>query len=264
MGKQKMSRLFKLIATTVLAGQLAGCANYHNAKDPYESFNRISYKINDGLDKAVIKPVATGYNKAVPAPARKGVYNALNNLYDVTVGINDVLQGNVDLAARSTTRVVVNTTFGLLGLFDVAGYMGLPRHENDFDITLAKWGVDKDNSSHYIVWPVFGPSTTRATIGMAVDYNFFSVLRQITPADTRNQLLALSTVDARANLLHVDKTIDSATFDPYVFQRDAYLQHRSYLLSQLTGKQSANGATNTPDHSNTKHDDLYLLDEETL
>lgn len=237
---------------------VSGCASSNNPNDPLERFNRATFSFNDKLDKAILKPVAKGYN-TLPKPARTGIHNAFNNLDDFTVLINDTLQGNFDLAARSTWRFVVNSTVGLFGLIDVAGYLGLEKHDNDFGITLARWGASV--GTPYIVWPFLGPSTIRSTVGKTVDWSVFSIMRRIYPIRLRNQLLALNYIDTRATLLHDDKTISAASFDPYVFQRNAFLQHRSYLLEQLTGK-PLNLQFN--DYVLDGDDDLYLLDDEEL
>jgi phospholipid-binding lipoprotein MlaA len=128
------------LSLTVL---LAGCATTgeRDPKDPWEGFNRGTFAFNEGLDKAVLKPVATGYQKVVPAFAREGVTNFFANLEDVGTSLNNVLQGKPKEGASDVGRVVVNTLLGVLGLWDVATPMGLEKHYEEFGQTLGVWGV---------------------------------------------------------------------------------------------------------------------------
>ena len=141
---------------------LAGCATGPNAnpEDPYESFNRGVYSFNDGLDKAVLKPVATAYHDVAPKPIRTGVSNFFGNLGDVWSFVNNLLQGRGSDALDSMVRVNVNTLFGLGGLLDIATEMGVQRHKQDFGLTLGHWGVQ---TGPYLVLPLLGPSTLRDT-----------------------------------------------------------------------------------------------------
>jgi len=206
---------------------LGGCASpSHNPKDPFESFNRGAYKFNDALDRAVLKPVAKGYNAVMPAPARRGLSNFFSNLNDVTVTANDVLQFKVKQAASDTGRILVNTTVGILGLIDVATPMGLEKHNEDFGQTLGYWGV---GSGPYLMLPFLGPSSVRDSVGLYAD-TITSQTSRIKHVAVRNEVYLTSFVVKRSNLLDEEKVLDEAAIDRYSFIRDAYLQHRQNLV----------------------------------
>lgn len=216
----------KLLLAMMLTFGLLGCATNGDRRDPLEPLNRGIYTFNDTIDKAVIKPVATGYKETVPDPIRTAVGNFFSNLDDVLVLLNDLLQFKLDQAASDLSRLVWNTTVGVAGLFDVGTAFDLPKHNEDFGQTLGYWGVP---SGPYLVLPFFGPSNFRDTAGLAVDSNFDPLWRH-TPVDERNRAVVLHTVDSRSRLLDSEKILDEAALDPYTFLRDAYLQHRRGLI----------------------------------
>jgi phospholipid-binding lipoprotein MlaA len=205
---------------------LAGCAtvdpDFADPRDPYEGFNRAMYSFNDTLDRAVIKPLAQGYNAIVPSPVNKGVTNFFNNLADVTSAINNLLQFKVGRAFSDLGRIAVNTTIGIGGLFDVASNMNLPRYGEDFGQTLGTWGAA---SGPYIVLPIIGPSSGRDAVGVVVDW-FTDPVTYIEDDTVRWSLRGLDLVDRRADLLNASRVVDQAALDPYAFVRDAYLQRR--------------------------------------
>lgn len=201
---------------------LGGCATAaNNPKDPYEGFNRAMFTVNEGID-AVIKPVAKGYDAAAPLPVRAGIGNFFGNLQDVWTAFNNFLQGKGGSGFSDVGRVVINTTLGIGGVFDVASEMGLEKHAEDFGQTLGKWGVA---DGPYFYWPLIGPRTTRDTVGFAVD-SYADPVGKIDDVSTRNTLAGVRLVDVRASLLPTDKVIEAAAFDKYVYIRDAYLQNR--------------------------------------
>lgn len=207
----------------LLALALGGCASsHHNPKDPFESFNRGMYRFNDAVDKAVLKPVAQGYNAVLPSPARTAATNFFSNLDDVTVVLNDLLQFKIVQAITDCERVIFNTTFGIFGLIDVSTSMNLEKHDEDFGQTMGYWGI---GSGPYLVLPFFGPSSIRDGIGLYVDSRT-SMLKEVDHIPTRNQLYATNTVNTRANRMDEEKILDEASIDRYSFLRDAYLQHR--------------------------------------
>lgn len=217
---------FKLPAVMLLSLALLGCATNGDPRDPLEPLNRGIYKFNDVVDKAVIKPVATGYKEAMPGLVQTAIGNFFSNLDDVLVLLNDLLQFKLDQAASDFSRLAWNTSVGIAGLIDVATPMELPKRNEDFGQTLGYWGV---GNGPYLVLPFLGPSTLRDTVGIAVDAQFDPVT-QHHPVPERNSGIAIHTVDTRARLLDAEKVLDEAAIDRYVFLRDAYLQRRRGLV----------------------------------
>jgi phospholipid-binding lipoprotein MlaA len=185
------------------------------------------FGFNDSVDKAIIKPVASGYKAVVPAFARTGVSNFFSNLGDVWIGINNVLQGKLGEGASDFGRFAINTTVGVLGLFDVASGAGLEKHNEDFGQTLGRWGV---GSGAYVVLPLFGPSSVRDGFGLlAVDWQGDPVY-YVGNVPTRNELYALRLVDTRAGLLDASRLMEEAALDRYAYVRGAFLQRRRSLV----------------------------------
>ena len=205
---------------------LTGCASTHakNPADPLESFNRGVYQFNDAVDKAIAKPVAQGYNAAMPVPGKIMVSNFFSNLDDVIVTANDLLQFKFAQAASDGARFLINSTFGVFGLLDVAHR--LEKHNEDFGQTLGYWGV---GSGPYIVLPILGPSTLRDGVGLYVDSRP-SKLRRVDHMRSRNQLYLTKAINRRAQLLDQEKVLDEAALDRYEFIRDAYLLRRQSLV----------------------------------
>lgn len=217
----------RLLLLLVSLAALGGCASSrHNPADPLEPFNRGVYQLNDTVDKAVIKPVAKGYDTVMPRPAKMMVSNFFSNLNDVTVTINDLLQLKVRQAVSDGGRVLLNSTVGLLGFVDIATAVGLEKHNEDFGQTLGYWGI---GSGPFLVIPIFGPSSFRDGVGLYAD-NSADVMRRVDPVDTRNQLYAANLLSKRASLLNQEKVMDEAVIDRYAFIRDAYLQRRRSLV----------------------------------
>ena len=210
-----------VLAVAVLS---TGCATGPNAnpKDPLEPMNRSISRFNDSLDENVLKPVATGYKDVTPELVQKGVRNVFNNLSDIWSTVNNGLQLKGRDTAESLMRSVVNTVFGIYGIFDVATPIGLERHPEDFGQTLGAWGVP---DGPYVVLPLFGPSTLRDTAGMPVDTSV-DYVRNLDHIPTRNSAMALRVVDKRTSLLGASNLLTEAAIDKYSFTRDAYLQYR--------------------------------------
>jgi len=197
--------------------------------DPYEPFNRVMYNFNDFLDKAVLKPIATFYNKVMPKPLNKGIKNFFSNIDTIPTVANDVLQGNIYQTASDGWRLAINSTIGILGFFDFATDMGLEPNKEDFGLTLAQWGY---TNSNYLVLPFFGPNTPRDAIGLPVDYYVFSIYPHIYPATDRYAIYGLGVVARRADLLSFQNVMQQASIDKYAFLRDAYMQRRAYLIQR--------------------------------
>jgi phospholipid-binding lipoprotein MlaA len=199
-----------------------GCATTEANKDPWEGLNRKTFAFNDAVDRAVLKPVAQGYEKVVPAPAREGVNNFFSNIEDIGTSVNNVLQGKMTEGINDAGRVVVNTLFGIFGLWDVATPLGLEKHNEDFGQTLGWWGIE---SGPYFVIPFLGPSTLRDAPARAVDPEWY-LGTKIDPERLYWGIWALDKVRTRANLLQAEGVLDQAALDRYSFIRDAWLQRR--------------------------------------
>jgi phospholipid-binding lipoprotein MlaA len=195
-------------------------------QDPWESWNRGVYRVNDKLDRAIAKPVAKGYVKVVPRPIRTGVSNFFTNLTQTTVMFNDVLQGKFKAAANDLGRFLLNATVGIGGILDPASSAGLSRNEEDFGQTLGKWGV---HPGPFLELPLLGPSDLRDGPSRLVDA-YTNPQAYIGYLPVKYSLYVVNLVDARSGLLSLDETL-SKTFDPYAFVRDAYLQRRAYLVA---------------------------------
>lgn len=198
-------------------------------EDPYENFNRAMFSFNDVLDRFVLKPVATIYEKIVPKPLAKGFSNIYANIDTVPTIINDVLQGNLYQATSDTWRFAINSTIGIGGFFDPASQIGLEANTEDFGLTLAQWGYTKSN---FLVLPFMGPTTFRDGISYPVNYYYMSLYPYIRPTSAQYAWYFGGVIVRRADLLEYENFMQQAAIDKYVFIRDAYLQHRNYLIER--------------------------------
>ncbi|MGV3628145.1 MAG: MlaA family lipoprotein [Betaproteobacteria bacterium] len=221
-------RRLRLTAVCVIVsvGVLGGCASTNDPRDPLEPLNRGVYKFNDAVDTVLLKPVAEIYQGVVPPIARTGIRNVFNNLNDVIVALNNLLQGKFTEAASDVGRIAINTTAGLLGLFDVATPAGLEKHAEDFGQTLGYWGI---GDGPYLVLPILGPRNLRDTGGLVVD-SLTDPVTYIDPSRDRNQVMGLRLVSRRAELLGASQLLSVAALDEYEFVRDAYIQRRRNLI----------------------------------
>lgn len=198
-------------------------AEQDNARDPLEGFNRAMYTFNDKFDRYLLKPVAKGYRAITPKPVRKGVSNFFSNLHDPGIMLNNLLQGKPKQAVSDLGRVLVNSTLGIAGLFDVATRMGMEKHNEDFGQTLGKWGVGE---GPYLVLPFLGPSNLRDGAALPVDWETYPP-NHMEEQSTRNKLLLVEMVDKRAQYLEAGDILEQAAGqDPYIFVREAYRQRR--------------------------------------
>lgn len=242
--KNKTRCLFaNIILLLVLVFCLSGCATNKmatngvgaNPHDPYERVNRQIFAFNMALDHAVFRPIAKTYDFILPWPVKKGVHNIFENIGDITSAANEILQLDFPQAISDLARVVINTTIGIGGLFDIATLMGVEKDTEDFGMTLAHWG---SRNTPYIVLPFFGPSTVRDAIGLPVGMVLLDPWTYGASTDVQLGAFGVYYTHRRASLLIGDKVVDQA-FDPYVFIRDAYLQRREYLI-QENDKRSVN------------------------
>jgi phospholipid-binding lipoprotein MlaA len=214
-------RFLFLLAIACLA---AGCATTSGGdpRDPWEGLNRHTFALNDALDRAVLKPTAQAYEKVTPPFVRARVSNFFDNLADVGTSVNDFLQGKPREGINDFGRIVVNTTFGIAGFWDVASQLGVEKRNEDFGQTLGVWGVPP---GPYFVIPFLGPSTARDAPARAVDPQYF--YSRVIDNDTLAwSLWGLDVIRTRANLLKAERVIEEAALDRYLFIRDAWLQRR--------------------------------------
>jgi len=217
-----------LILLTVL---LAGCATLppgttRSPRDPWERMNRATFKMNYALDKAVLRPVARGYQRAVPRFMQTGFRNFMSNLGYPVVMVNDVLQGEFRAFGNDTARLLLNTIWGLGGLFDPATTAGLDKNYRDFGQTVGKWGL---KTGPYFVIPFLGPSDVRDGFGRLVD-EYSDPRHYIRNRWWNWGLWTVEKIDNRALLLSADQALDTS-YDPYAFMRNVYLQNRDYLVN---------------------------------
>jgi phospholipid-binding lipoprotein MlaA len=225
-------------AVMVAVAMLAGCATVTTPTkgDPFESYNRTMFTINDKIDQVALKPLAKGYVYVTPQPVRDSVTNFFGNIGDIYTAANNLVQLKIADGVSDIMRVVMNSIFGVAGLFDVASVAGLPKHTQDFGLTLGHYGVP---AGPYVVLPLLGPSTVRDTAGTVVDY-FGSVTSYVDPTWFRTTLFGVQLVNTRANLLGAGDVLSGAALDKYSFVRNAYLQRRQYLIG---GDNSASGSS---------------------
>ena len=219
-------------ATPPPAGDPEALAEFQQTNDPIEPANRVMFKVNDAIDAAILKPVAQGYRYAVPAGVRTGVHNVLTNLGSPVQLTNDVLQGKPRRAGDTAMRFLINTTAGVLGIFDVAKDAGYPDHDTDFGLTLANWNVPE---GPFLFLPVLGPSSPREVTGFAADIAidpFTWVGRGVTAVTAATWTrTGMGAVDARERVLDPVEQIKKTALDPYATFRSLYRQNRAGKLA---------------------------------
>jgi phospholipid-binding lipoprotein MlaA len=232
--KAVAGRAILVFASGVLLA-LTGCATGPNAnpRDPLEPYNRAMSSFNDGVDRAVLKPVATAYVAITPSLVRQGVTNFFGNLQDGWTFVNSVLQLRPQKAVESITRFSMNTFFGLGGLLDVAGEAGVPKHNEDLGKTLGRWGVP---SGPYLVLPIFGPSTVRDALTITAE-TAYDPVSQINPIAARNTVTVVRLVNSRSKFLRLGNLLDDAALDKYSFTRDAFLAKRNADVARSADKE---------------------------
>ena len=222
-GKKKANKFFKQISISVCLSFAVFGNCWAQTNDPWQGFNRGVYKFNDTVDRYTLKPIAKGYQKITPKFVQTGVSNMVDNLGEVRNFGNNVLQLKLHDAGVDLARFGFNSTFGLLGFFDVGSKMGLQRNEQDFGLTLAHWGVP---SGPYLVLPFFGPSTVRDATGRVPDF-FMEITPYINDRGVEYSIWGTEILDTRARLLSLEEMIVG---DPYIFIRNAYLETREYKV----------------------------------
>lgn len=219
-----------LVSTAALPARADG-----GISDPFESYNRVIFNMNDALDRALLEPLARSYRAAVPAPVRTGAHNVLTNLKTpLTIG-NNLLQGDLSGAGDATVRGVVNTLIGVGGIFDVAGAEGIADESEDFGQTLAVWGV---GHGPYIVPPVMPGASLRDHVGNAVDSYVDPVRLWLHNTDEDGWMIGralFSLLDTRTRLIDAIADLRLSTIDPYASMRSAYVQNRAAAVADRQG-----------------------------
>ena len=219
-----------IISIILMTFFLNGCATtgkeYVDERDPYENINRAIFKFNDGIDKILLKPIATGYKKVIPAPIDKGISNFFDNLKEISNIVNNTLQFKFKQASSDTGRLLINSTIGLLGFLDVASDMNLPKHHEDFGQTLGAWGV---GSGPYLVLPILGSSTLRDSAGSVVGW-YTDPVSHVTNIPLRIGLQTTRVIDTRADLLGASNILEKTGIDSYDLLKASFLQQRKHLI----------------------------------
>jgi phospholipid-binding lipoprotein MlaA len=210
-----------------VSATLAGCATSANPRDPFEKFNRQMFAFNDAVDRVALKPAATAYKQVLPTFVQTGVSNFFGNLSDLWTGVNNLLQGKGADGMSDVTRFTLNSTFGILGLLDIASEAGLHKHNEDFGQTLGSWGVP---SGPYLMLPLLGPSTVRDAAAIPLDIKADPWAYK-EPVRWRNVGIALRAVDQRAAVLDASNLMEEAALDRYEFIRDGFLQRRESRIT---------------------------------
>jgi len=201
--------------------------------DPLERVNRATFALNDVVDMVIVNPLVSIWNAVLPQPVRQGVSNVFDNLDDVYACVNHALQGRGTQAGTDLSRVLVNTTVGVGGLFDVGTKIGLKKSYGDFGQTLGVWGF---STGPYVVLPLLGPSTLRETAGRAVRVT--TDARNLLPTNTYYALTGTEYLATRADAKANEGLIAASSLDRYVFVRNLYWQRRSNLVQE--GRQTTN------------------------
>ncbi len=220
-------------ATPPPADDKDAVADYKLTNDPLEPTNRVFYDVNNGLDTVLLKPAAQAYRFVLPGGVRDGIHNVLTNLGTTVQLSNDVMQGKPRRAGDTTMRFLINSTFGVVGIFDIAKDWGYPNHDTDFGMTLANWGV---TDGPFLFLPVLGPSSPRDLAGFGVDMvqDPFTWIGHTTAMQTVNWTkFGLNALDSRERYLDPIEQIKKAALDPYATFRSLYRQHRDGQLKAL-------------------------------
>lgn len=258
MPKNSLSKLnyslFKVCVFIGIITLISSCASTGKAdRDPLESFNRVSFKFNEQFDKYTSKPLAQAYGHVVPKPIQSGIHNFIGNVNDVNTVANGLLQLNIKQASSDFGRLIINSTLGLVGIFDVAKHMGMPKHQEDFGQTLAVWGVPE---GPYVMIPILGARTLRSLAGgpfnALVSGNTLNTLGITTPEQVFTYQ-SVAFIDKRKFLLPLEEQLNSSGVDPYIGVRENYLAKRALLVSN--GK---------PQTESSDYDDTSFMGDEDL
>lgn len=224
-----------MLSALIITGALSGCSTTptkEESNDPWEGWNRDIHEFNQDFDDAILKPLAKGYQETVPNPVDESITNVFSNINDIGVTINDFLQFKFTQGGMDASRFLINTTAGLVGVFDVAKEIDLPKHDEDFGQTLGFWGVPSGN---YLVLPFLGASSPRDTIGLIGDallnpLTYVSFFGGFAANAATASATAVDVTDTRSDLMQSEKIVNEASVDRYDFVKNAYVQRREYLI----------------------------------
>lgn len=212
------------LACMALSGACFVPAAFCQTPDPWQATNERVFRFNDYFDQLLVKPVARTYTLFVPRVARQGIGNFFSNIDDINVFVNDLLQLKLDDALSDSGRFLINSTIGVVGIFDFASGFGLQKNEEDFGQTLGRWGV---GSGPYVMLPVFGASNLRDSFGLVLD-TLFNPIQYHDADELKFSTFLLRETDARSGLLALDDLISG---NRYLFIREAYIQRRNFLVN---------------------------------
>ena len=241
-----ITTLFAILLIQLLVVKKA-YSDESEVKDCFEKLNRVTFALNMGLDKVIFKPISKGYRK-LPSPIRTGTGNALSNLSNLITIPNNILQGDFGSAANNSARLIINTTFGIAGIFDPANSFGFEKREKeDFGQSLGVMGVGE---GCYLVLPVLGPTTIRDTVGSLIAINGGDVWHNITVRDDEEYVREFkesdywasrvtSGVDFRAKNIEAFDAIEKNSVDLYATVRSLYLQDRKRKINNSSSKTEA-------------------------
>lgn len=220
-------------ATPPPASDPEALAEFHRTNDPLEPLNRASYQVDLALDTLIVRPAAEAYSIFVPEPLRYRVRNVLENLHLPIIFANDVLQAQPRRAGDSLARFAINSTLGVLGIFDVATDLGYPAHYSDFGQTLGRWGMKE---GHFLWIPVLGPSNARDLVGFGADvaadpWGWFGQSNDPWVNAFRIARPTLTVLDTREGLIRPIDEVRKTSLDPYATLRSAYRQRREALIN---------------------------------
>jgi phospholipid-binding lipoprotein MlaA len=252
MGAWRLSSLAALSAVSIVAGCAVNDTGASEPWDPIEVPNRFVFSLNRAVDLIAIRPFAVLYRDWVPTPAQKGIHNLLDNLGEPVTAINEVVQGSPGRAGITLARFLVNSTIGLVGIFDVATSLGLPKTQEDMGKTIGMYaGVEPENGGFYLVLPVVGPSNARDATGLMIDFAVdpFQIAAAATYAGRAHDTIVavssarygLRVLDARSRTLFALDDLEKNSVDYYAALKSAYTQNRAEAIREKKQATSSRG-----------------------
>jgi phospholipid-binding lipoprotein MlaA len=222
------------VSALIVSGFVSACSSVptHDKNDPWVGWNRNIHDFNKDFDDVILKPLAKGYQDVVPNPVDESITNFFSNINDIGVTINDFLQFKFKQGGMDASRFLINTTAGVVGIFDVAKMIDLPKHDEDFGQTLGVWGVPSGN---FLVLPFLGPSSPRDTFGLIGDallnpLTYVSLFGGVAVNAATAGATVVDVTDTRSDLMSSEKIVNEAAVDRYDFLKNSYQQHREFLI----------------------------------